>query len=250
MIIEALSDEFKELLNTMLASFCYGSVQVEEDAEYYSLRRTIVEFFLRYDAKAAETQLGMAGELAIHLLMPEAHVNLRSIAVFFNKEERSIKKGFDLTFQASDDLSIWYGEVKSGSVKPGETPNEKMEALLKTASADLKGKLGPHATRSRWDSAIIDAGLTLESAQAATAKKLLRSDHESLRSSDQITKRAVLAATVMHPCDQCCVSGEKVAEVASAIQRGGTFSALRVLVVQQSEVETVVTYLRTLGSDA
>jgi hypothetical protein len=247
-VLESLSDEFNDHLQSVLASFCYGAQTAGEDAEYYSVSRTIEEFFRRYDSKPIRTRIGMAGELVVHLFMPHAHPDLLSAAVFFNKEERSIKKGFDLTFRSAVHGDVWYGEVKSGEASGGQTADEKAKDLLETASSDLKGKLGPKATQSHWDSAIVDAGLTLASGQAATMKRLLRSDHQALRAGKAIVKRAVLAATVMHPCDHCRVSEAAATWFAAAARTAERFSEVRVLVVQQPELETVIAQLRELGS--
>jgi hypothetical protein len=111
-LVHELSDELKTLVRDRLAGICYGSADIVDDPEYYSFEKTVEEFLKRYDTKPDTTKIGMAGELIIHSLMPEHHVDLVNTSILFNKEERSIKKGFDLTFTTSSMDELWYGERK------------------------------------------------------------------------------------------------------------------------------------------
>lgn len=245
LVLEHVSDELKELLRERLAAFCFGAVEVALDADYYSFEETITELITRFDSKPRATKVGMVGELVVHVLMPSSHPTLSSTAIYFNKEERSIKKGFDLTFHETTKKAIWYGEVKSGHVTKNESADDKTSSLLKTAAADVAGKLSRDAQRSRWDAAIYDAGLTLESNQAKTVKALLRSDARQIATGTQIKKNVVLAATVVHSVGHCRVSGDATLRVAEEIVNSSRFDATRILVVQQEELETIVSYLRS-----
>lgn len=248
-VVEMISDEFRSHLQERLAAFCFGAAQASEDAEYYSFEKTISEFLARYEKKPNATKLGMAGELIVHVLMPHTHPTLSSSAVFLNKEERSIKKGFDLTFHSADGKGIWYGEVKSGEVGPNQNADQKSATLLKIAANDIADKLGPGAQRSRWDSAIVDAGLTLESSHAKTAKALLRSDVGAATAGDAYTKNVVLGAAVMHELDHCQISQHGVVTAVSGLNTSGRFSSMYVLVIQQQEVEAVISFLREVIAD-
>ncbi|MCD7102071.1 hypothetical protein [Pseudoclavibacter sp. 13-3] len=249
-VIESISDTFKEHLQKRLAAFCYGAQTAAEDSSYYSFENTIREFLDRYEKKPESTKIGMAGELIVHVLMPHTHARLSSTAVFFNKEERSIKKGFDLTFHGVDGNALWYGEVKSGRVNESQTADEKSADLLKKAASDIADKLGPGAERSRWDSAIIDAGITLQSPQAATAKALLRSDVSSAVAGSDFEKNVVLASTVIHALDHCQLSSEKLIETVRGLKKSSKFSSMCVLSVQQEEIESVISFLREVVTDA
>lgn len=248
-VVESISDEFREHLRERLAAFCYGAVLADEDSSYYSFERTISEFLIRYETKASTTKIGMAGELIVHVLMPRAHPGLSSSAVFLNKEERSIKKGFDLTFHAPKGDALWYGEVKSGEVGAGQTADEKSASLLKLAANDIADKLGPGAERSRWDSAIYDAWATLESAQAQTAKALLRSDVSSALDGESYDKNVVLAAAVMHALEHCQISGDALADVVDGLNQSNRFTKMSVLAVQQDDIESVIAFLREVAGD-
>ncbi|WP_169164139.1 hypothetical protein [Cellulomonas taurus] len=247
-IVDEVSEQLGVQLRDRLAAYCFGSANVADDADYYSFERTIKELLVRYDTKPHETKIGMAGELLVHVLVPHTHPNMSSSAVFLNKEERSIKKGFDLTFHATADGSVWYGEVKSGVVKGTQLADEKSVDLLKTAAADIADKLGKGAQRSRWDSAVADAVLTLEASQAASAKKLLRNDATEAAAGKLKNKNVLVAAVVMHEIGHCEISGAHVRQAVSSLNSTGRFSSVAVLVAQQHEIETLLDHLREAGA--
>lgn len=246
-IIRDVSDEFRSHLRERLAEYCYGATVVSEDVSFYSFRKTVAEFLRRFEPKPLATKIGMAGELLVHVLMPVLQEELRSSAVYFNKEERSIKKGFDLTFLGAGESEIWYGEVKSGEVSEGGAADEKAAALIDLASSSLVSMLGDGELLSRWDAALIDTRLTLDGGYARSARELLQSDSETVRNGGQVTKRAVLAGAVMHELGHCVITPEGLEQIVRAVEAGGDFVDSRVLVIQQDALESVVRHLRELA---
>lgn len=247
-IIRDVSDEFRSHLRERLAEYCYGATVVSEDTSFYSFQKTVEEFLRRFEPKPLATKIGMAGELLVHVLMPLLQEELTSSAVYFNKEERSIKKGFDLTFLGADESEIWYGEVKSGEVAEGASADEKAAALIDIASSSLVSMLSDSELLSRWDAALIDTRLTLDGGYATSARELLRSDSETVRSGGQVAKRVLLAGAVMHELGHCVISSEGLEQIAQTVESGGEFVDSRVLVIQQDALESVVRHLRELAS--
>lgn len=244
MIVRALSDEFCTHIRERLAEYCYGATTVSEDSSFYSFEKTVTEFLRRYDPKPRATQIGMAGELIVHVFMPLLHAELTAAAVYFNKEERSIKKGFDLTFIGSSGATIWYGEVKSGEVSANSSADHKAAELIDTAATSLTSMLDDIGLLSRWDAALIDTRLTLDGGFATTARELLRSDSETVRRGGTITKRAVLAGAVMHELGHCVVTTDGVNEILQTVAADSRFSESRILVIQQDALDAVVEHLR------
>lgn len=76
-LVDEISDELKSELRDQLATYCFGSIAAEEDADYYSFERTIAELLVRYEAKPLATRVGMAGELLVHVLVPRTHRRCR-----------------------------------------------------------------------------------------------------------------------------------------------------------------------------
>src|SRR5690554_1107215 len=111
-VVERLSEELQELIRARLSAVCHGAVRAAEDEEFYSYSRTVAEFLRRFDPKPKKIKTGMVGELLVHIFAGMTFPSLASGAVFFNKEERSMKKGFDLTFHDDSRQELWYAEVK------------------------------------------------------------------------------------------------------------------------------------------
>lgn len=80
----------------------------------FTYKHTIKRFLERYELKKT-IQKGMIGELLTHLLIPQ-YIDFNAISIMKNKEENSIRKGFDIVY-TDDNNSIWYCEVKSGGDK-------------------------------------------------------------------------------------------------------------------------------------
>jgi hypothetical protein len=246
-ILRAVSNEFRDHIRDRLAEYCYGSSVVHEDQEFYSFRQTMEELLARYESKPHETKVGLAGELIVHMLMPVLHADLTAASAYFNKEERSIKKGFDLTFLSTIENEIWYGEVKSG--EPGKrSADAKANERIKTASKSISEMLNDDAHLSRWDAAINDTYLTLQSDHSKSARELLRTDRQTLRRGASIEQRVVLASTVIHELNHCTITSSGLTNITNEINSIATFRDKRVLIIQQEALETIIDELRGIGN--
>lgn len=241
-VVTDLTDDLKEYIRNHLSHLCYGGSYIDDSPAYYSFSRTVGEFLERFDKKPDTTKVGMIGELLAHLLTPEVYPDLGTVSVFFNKEERSIKKGFDLTFYSDKGAGVWYAEVKSGHVQSG-TPEEKAVELLQTAARDLREKLAAPTRRSLWDAAQIDALLVL-GAESSNVRQLLQQDQQATADGTAWNRLGVLVAAVFHPIQTAMV------EHADLLPRLGTdsfdssFDGLRLLTIQKSTLDKVVDFLR------
>lgn len=244
LVLEEVTEEIEAALIARLSDYCYGRVKSAEDPDYYSLDTTIEEFFRLYDAKGYETRLGIAGELVVHLLVPHGHERLIAAALFLNKEENSIKKGFDLTFYDDQDGGLWYGEVKTGRVNEEQTADSKARDLVGVAERSLHDMFTSDVRKKRWDAALLDADATLQSTEAETVKKLLRADFKTVNAGAPAKVRALLCGVVMHNIDLSEIdvdTGKALIESVSARKR---FADLRLLLIQQSDLEDLVEVLR------
>lgn len=246
LIVDFVSDGLKGLVQARLSDYCYGASRVMEDTTYYSFEKTVEQFLERFESKHRTTQIGMAGELLVHLLMPMAHPALTNVSIYFNKEERSIKKGFDLTFFEEASRAVWYSEVKSGE-PTDQSADVKAASLLATAASDLASKTRAGAPRSRWESAQLDAGLALNSNEAQTVKALLRRDATVVDDGRDLLVNAVLAVAVFHDPEHCEIDKEAVIGAAQRIAGSNRFQALRVIAAQQSVFDDIIQFLKTEG---
>lgn len=250
LILERVTDEIKEALKSRLVEYCYGRVQAGEDPDYYSFDLTIEEFFKLYDAKSDNAKLGLAGELVVHLLIPHGHSRLTSACVYLNKEERNVKKGFDLTFRDEHDGGLWYGEVKSGRVNDSQTADSKVRELINIAENGLHAMFTSDVRKKRWDAAIYDANAALNTSDASNVKKLLRTDFLTLEGGSIPKVRALLCGVVMHPFDHNEINAETGEELIKSVNGRGRFDELRLLLIQQSDLEDLVGVLRKFLQEA
>lgn len=247
-VVREISDEFRRHVRQRLAEYCYGAIVVTEDSKFYSFERTVSEFLERFDPKSPTTKIGMAGELIVHLLMPLLHPDLTPAAIYFNKEERSIKKGFDLTFLSSTDTTIWYGEVKSGEADESLQADDKAVGLINDAASSIYSMLEDPGRLSRWDAAVIDTHLTLEGGYARSARELLRSDSDAVREGAIIDKRVVLGGAVIHELGHCIVTSDRAERVVDSVNQSARFTGSRIIIIQQGALESVIQYLREVAN--
>ncbi len=94
----------------------------------------------------------MIGELLTHILLFTTNSHFEPANPFFNMEEGSIKKGFDIIVFDSKLDQMWISEVKSGSAGVSKA-NSFNNSLLNTAKNDLKTRLSENET-NLWHNAI------------------------------------------------------------------------------------------------
>ncbi|RXK00435.1 hypothetical protein CRU98_04565 [Arcobacter sp. CECT 8986] len=192
--IEEFSDELKERIVEMLSSIWHGSVDAEERPQF-SYNTTVKRFLERYQTKTPDTKKGMIGELLTHLLMP-SYINLKAISIMKNKEENSIRKGFDIVYTDENNL-IWYCEVKSGGdTNTTENIDTKNKSLLNKARKDIEEhSMGDRATL--WESVLIDVNSTIfNSERRFDIKNILDEDHPDTENRN--LKRNVILSSVLY----------------------------------------------------
>ena len=248
--VDHFGPELESLLRTRLAELCWGDTEAHGDPEYFSLSRTAEEFLDRFKEKSDETQTGMLGELLSHLLVPLVHPELERTALLFNKEERNIKKGFDLTFR-NDSSALWYGEVKSGALTK-RSAAASVRSLLSAARKDLFLKLTSRKGLTLWQSAAHDAHLVLGTDESLPVKQLYRRDEQSARKAKSYHRRAILIAVLFHPIEL-----EKLAHVdvkfpkprANSKSAGYKFDETILVAVQKSTLEKLIAFIQNCIAD-
>lgn len=160
--ISDLTDDIKELLRNQLISICYGKSGIISTYDTYNYTNTLDEFIKRYENKNINIKKGMIGELLSHMLITYYFDQYDVISPFFNKEERSIKKGFDVLLYEKSNFSVWFTEVKSGEPLKNKNSDQTTFSLLGKANRDLINRLSDNDNRSLWLNAINDARLAYE----------------------------------------------------------------------------------------
>lgn len=248
-VIELLGNELKQHIRNYLIAVCRGSAAAE-GVPAWDYRSTVKALNTRVQGKDRNGRVGMVGELLTHVLAPLLLPHLSQAAVFFNKEDRSVKKGFDLTFLEEGASRVWYAEVKSGEPSGAETPAAKAATLLKTAAADLIGKLTGNYRDSLWDAAINDAMLTLRDPQVTSAKQLLSKDSTNAADSSTWDKHAILTAGVFSDVAQAKID---VAAIGTSLtltdKLDAGFHEELWIVIQKSTFDAVVDFVATEAAE-
>lgn len=147
--VESLSDELKQEIRSRLSAVCHGVDQAQSAAKIYSYKETAKEFVKRYksDKNASEKRKkGMIGELLVHIIL-EIEGRFTTASPFFNMEERSFKKGYDVALFEEKTNELWIAEVKSGEIQKNQKDaSAAATGLINTAKNDLKVRLNDYNT--------------------------------------------------------------------------------------------------------
>jgi len=135
-IFDDTDEEFTRKIKELLLDICYGKENA--DLGTITFEETIKELNKRISTKTQEQKAGMIGELLFHLKSYELFKKHAHISVYFNKEERSVKKGFDVLL--FDGKKVWYCEVKSREDANNEDITLSHIKKLKEAIKDAKEK--------------------------------------------------------------------------------------------------------------
>lgn len=237
--VEDFNDDIKEKIREMLSSIWHGSVDAEERPQF-TYKNTVKRFLERYTPKTPDTKKGMIGELLTHLLIPQ-YIDLNAISIMKNKEENSIRKGFDIVY--SDDAnSVWYCEVKSGGdTNTTEDIDNKNKELLNKAKDDIQShSMGDRATL--WDSVLIDVNSTVFSSERQiNIKKLLDEQHPDTE--DRNLDRNVVLSSVLYKNLSKKICPSKVNTYKSDLDEENIFIGLIVFSIQKETYTKIEDFL-------
>lgn len=159
--VDELSEDLKGVIRKHLSTICHGVSKATKGRKTYNYQNTVKSFLERYEKKTSKTKVGMVGELLTHIFILEFLTDFNTVSPFFNMEEKSIKKGFDILTYATNKNELWITEVKSGELRKGKCANETNKILLGKAKADLKDRLSVNES-SLWENAINGATIALD----------------------------------------------------------------------------------------
>lgn len=196
-IIEHLSGEFKNIIKTQLSGIFNGLAHATELPNILTLNSTLKSFVQRYQSKDANTKKGMIGELLAHLLINNFHEELNSVSILKNKEDKSIKKGFDIIYFNPSTNKLWFSEVKSGESDSDENNASESNKILLNRSKVSIQTLFSDDRDVLWESALIDVQLTISSnARRINISELLSSEINVINRDSQ--KHVILVSTLYH----------------------------------------------------
>ena len=248
--IETLSDELKQEIRSRLVAVCYGVDQASSGSKIYSYKATVKEFNKRYKASgdaSEDRKKGMIGELLVHVIL-EIEGRFTTASPFFNMEERSFKKGFDVSLFEEKTSDLWIAEVKSGKKQKRQTTaSSAMVGLLNTAKNDLKERLNEENT-SLWLNAINAARVSMSSSghQKDAVVKLLQQCADDVVDGDNSSKdyNVVLAGVLFHPMSEH-MEALKVGRKHAKVVEDNLFKKVFVMALQKETFEAVYDFLES-----
>tara|TARA_B100000678_G_scaffold291403_1_gene308125 strand:+ start:10573 stop:11373 length:801 start_codon:yes stop_codon:yes gene_type:complete len=243
--IEDISDELKVVIRARLSEICHGAAKASRTTLIYSYQATLKAFFGKFDKKSLDTQKGMIGELLTHVLFLHYEDEFRAASPFFNMEEDSIKKGFDLVLHHKGTSEIWFVEVKAGECGVESSIN-KLGGLLSLAKNDLKTALNSERN-TLWQNAVNGANLVMQDSE-------LKSQIETLLES--FNEKAVAGASVSTDYNAVlvavCFSGEQTFATGAEFEGRHIsqkdmkeFRDLMSIALQKATIQSVVDFLRS-----
>lgn len=244
-----ISDDLKSVVRERLSEICNGAAKASRKSVIYSYRKTLAAFFEKFDTKSSDTQKGMIGELLTHVLFLHFEEDFRAASPFFNMEEDSIKKGFDLVLHHKSTSEIWFVEVKAGDCGL-ETSINKLGGLLSLAKNGLKVALNSERN-TLWQNAVNGANLVIQdSGLKSQIETLLEKCNEKAVAgeSESTDYNAVLVA-VCFSGGQAFATGAEF-EGRHVTQKGmNEFRDLMSIALQKDTIQSVVDFLRSEVDD-
>ena len=240
------SDEMKSALRKELVGICRGVSALCSRRKTDSYKAVVGELVTRILKKDENGRKGVIGELLVHLMVKVEMPDKRAASALFNLEDRSFKKGFDLTLCDSVSNALWFTEVKSGEAPPNSSLASIMDDLLMRAKRDLIHRLDNDDAYSLWINAIQHAERALsnnpDKKQAVVEILDDLYDKSSSGLYDHTEASAILAAIVFDKRTGE-LAEEDVQRSYERHKRNDGFGELIILVIQKATYSAVVDFL-------
>lgn len=246
--ITGLSEDLKNLIRKHLSVICHGSHASDYlENLMYCYRSTVKSFIERYDKKKDETKKGMVGELLSHIIITTLFDEYSIVSAFFNLEEKSIKKGFDILLFNIVNNTVWITEVKSGNMHAGKTHDQTTAILLNTAKTDLIKRLNEQETQY-WYNAInhVRVAVRDEDDHRSVLLKILREKHGKDAATGKAKsqdKNVVLISNLFAPLSTK-VSHGPVQSLAVKLKAENVFSEILVFSIQKATYQKIIAFLQ------
>lgn len=242
--VESFSIELQSLIRNQLRSIFHGYAEVEEMPNFFSYTFTLKSFLDRYESKSEKIKKGMIGELLAHVLINAVFDDLSCLSVLKNKEERSIRKGFDIIYYNEKLKNLWYTEVKSGRSARSRLTSDQYNDILLTRSRDGILEIFESKRSSLWESAIIDVKLVIEEGRRrVTMRELLAKDQSSLTKAN-VKKNVILVSVLYHALSDRMTIKE-VSGFYKKVVLQKNFKDVLILSIQKETYEKVEKFLKT-----
>ncbi len=241
--IHSFSEELQDLIRQNLSRICFGPYKSERNTELYSYKRTLREFLNRFERQTEKTKKGMIGELLTHIFLFQKLDSLVQASPFFNSEERSIKKGFDIVYYGSNEKKIWLTEVKSGASQK-ETLVGKNRTLLLSAKKDIQEKF-LKTTSTIWHNAIsgVENSVRKGKLKEEVLKILEQTTINSETNSSVREKNNAILSSVLYCETSSTIDISTINTILEEFKSENTFSDLIIITIQKTTFQKVYDFL-------
>ncbi|WP_299267532.1 Hachiman antiphage defense system protein HamA [uncultured Psychrosphaera sp.] len=243
--LESLTDEFKSCIKKHLQSICHGVALAEKGLSGQTYQRTLKAFKSRYTPKTGNIKKGMIGELLAHVIIFELFDHFDVVSPYFNMEEKSQRKGFDLLLAETSGQNVWITEVKSGALNKTGCPDKSTSNFLKTAKSDLNRRLN-ESEMTFWQNAINSTNNSILDCKDYKDVIIKILDDELVASSDGKARsddNNVILVSVLYSDINKSFDYKTVEKVCAAINEEAIFNQVFTLSIQKSTYENVATFL-------
>ena len=244
--INYLSSELKEKIKDNLVEICHGEYGLASSSKHMSLNGTITELSSRITEDKTK-RVGIVGELLLNVVIREfskEFSNMRIISPFFNIEDRSFKKGFDI-ISIDHNKKIWLIESKAGEQGNFKTSTDKLCERLMEAKNDLSLRLKENNSQL-WLNAIKTVHSSLiENDEKKTIMNILENNSNSSKVND---KNVILGGTVFCIVQQK-INSKKIIDLYKQIFNSKCFLEIKIIAIQKTTFEDVIDFLITLNKD-
>lgn len=239
--IRCLSDELKRKIKDQLAEICHGEYALTSGLRYHTYDETLKELVNYRIPNRKNGAIGAVGELLLNVLIRE-FTDMKIVSPFFNLEERSVKKGFDI-IAVDSNQDLWIIESKAGRLGVNlTTSTDKVCERLKVARNDLDKRLNEDNSQL-WLNAINSVRTALDdNSEKRTIVAILDENSSSAESDD---KNVVLGGTVFSVFDSV-IDEVKLGDLYKTILDSGKFSKLRLIAIQKATYQAIIHYLKSL----
>ncbi|WOO35804.1 hypothetical protein R2R35_18665 [Anaerocolumna sp. AGMB13020] len=229
--IESLSPDIESALDNHIVSICEGA----SGSDLSLVKQRLINLFCD---KNDEWKIGAISEFFIHL-----YANMygfKQECLFFNLEERSIKKGFDGYY--SFEAETWVMESKSGFKS---TKGISHSSKIKEAMSDLTDKFSGRSKNNPWQNAYSHAS-HCDVGTSSDIKKSIKklSDNFILGSFDCIDNFNIMPCATIFL--ESTWSPKKHADIFDEIVKilpGLKGKKIRVMCITQKTIKTFIEYI-------
>ena len=246
-IVNDFSNDLKELIRNELAKVCHGTKKTINKKTAYSYKKTIKEFVTRYSDKTPETKMGMIGELLCHILLFYYEKSFQAASPFFNMEEGSIKKGFDLIVINKKNGTFWITEVKSGELGT-EVKEQKFRTLIDLAKNDLKKRILEDSA-TIWYSAInnvelaVDSGMSEKEILVGYLEEFIEDEEDGKSSTNDPSKMNVILAPILFEKSTNFIDFSTLTSKYDRVSDQSLFAKFQIFAIQKSTISKVEDFL-------